>query len=199
MDNYTLGIIWSIGSFQDNRFVFRYSDRYFLEQIQKYCNNSIYEQVGTSDKTQYVLKTASITPDDLPGWTERNSERRDIPMLDDYKDFMRAYFEIHSCLDYCTTYNNFSKNKEKYYRLRLRVYGNYILIQSVNNILAEQCRVKPKSIQYVHNNKTAYVQYTALDEITAIFNWLTGEPYNSKYWQDVDYKLRNPVKYNRNL
>ncbi len=52
---------------------------------------------------------------------------------------------------------------------------------------------------YAIRNKTqnydnAYVQYTALDEITAIFNWLTGEPCNSKYWQDIDYKLRNPIK-----
>jgi len=193
MDSYTLGIIWSIGSFQDNRFVFRHQDKYFLEQIQKYCNNNIYKQVGTSGKIQYVLKTISITPSDLPGWTERNSGQRDVPILDNYKDFLRAYFEIHSCLGYCTAYR-FKRKKEKYYKIRLRVYGNYVLIHSINNILSEECKVQSKSVQYVYNEKTAYIQFTALNEITAIYDWLTGEPYNSKYWQDVDYKLRNPVK-----
>jgi hypothetical protein len=199
MDNYTLGIIWSIGSFQDNRFIFRHRNKYFLEQIQKYCNNNIYVQQGRTD-IQYVLKTTSFTPSDFEGWTERNSEQRNIPILDDYKDFLRVYFEIHSCLDYCTAYSNYGrKNQKKYYKLRLRIYGNYILIQSINNILKQECKVNNKKVQHVNiNDKTTYLQYTFSKELTIIFNWLTGEPYCKKYWQDIDSKLKEPIKYIRN-
>lgn len=196
MDNYTLGIIWSIGTFQENRFIFRYRNKYFLEQIQRYCNNSTYKQTGRTGKPQYVLKTVSFTPDNFKGWTERNAEQRNIPILTDYKDFLRAYFEIHSCLDYCTSYYNRGRNKGlKYKRLRLRVYGNYIIIESINNILKQECKVGGKKVQWVNiNDKTAYLQYTAYDEITTIYDWLTGKPRHKEFWNDIDLKLKIPIK-----
>lgn len=195
IDNYTLGIIWGIGSYQEDRFVFRHKAKHFLEQIQKYCNNETYSQVGTSGKTQLVLKTSAFSTGDFPGWTERNSDQRDVPVLDDYKDFLRAYFELHSCLDYCTAYYYYGRKvPEKYKKLRLRVYGNRVLIESINNILAQECRVKIKSVQDVKlNNKTSYLQYTALGEIPDIYNWLSGNPSHEPFWEDVDKKLRVPI------
>lgn len=54
---YQLGIIYSIGSLTDHRWVFRHNDKYFLEQIH-FCN-SIYSQMY-KDKIQYVLKMLLI-------------------------------------------------------------------------------------------------------------------------------------------
>jgi hypothetical protein len=197
MDNYTLGIVWSIGSYQENRFVFRHRDKYYLERINQYCNNTIYQQAGRTGKPQYVLKTGFFSLSDFEGWTERNSEQRNVPLLDDYKDFLRAYFEIHSCLDYCTAYKNYGrKNQQKYYRLRLRIYGNYVLIESLNRILNQECKVGSKKVQYININggKTAYLQYASYDEILTIYNWLIGDPCNKDFWQDIDSKLKIPTK-----
>jgi len=154
----------------------------------------MYQQSGITGKPQYVLKTNVFTPNDLPGWTERMAEQRNIPILTDYKDFLRAYFELHSRLDYCVAYRRKDK-QSKYMKLRLRVYGNYILIQSINSILNEQCGVGSKKAQWTNlNEKTSYLAYTAYDEIIEIFNWLTGTPYCEEYWRDVDQKLKEPIK-----
>ena len=196
MNSYTLGIVWSIGSYQEDRFIFRHKDKYFLEQIQKYCDNSTYSQTTGKGKLQYVLKTAAFSPEDFPGWIDRNAEQRNLPALDDYKDFLRAYFELHACLGYCTAYSNYGrKNQHKYYKLRLRIYGNYILIMSINKILLEQCGAKLKSMQYSDNNKTACLSYTSLDEIISITDWLTGQPKHEAYWLNVDKKLKIPTIY----
>jgi len=193
MDDYTLGIIWSIGSYQENRFVFKHRDRYYLEQIQKRFGNTIYEQIGTTGKSQFVLKTAQLKPEDLYGWSERNAQKRDIPGLTRYNDFLRAYFEIHSALGYHTAYGR--KKQKKYKRLRLRVYGNYFLIKSMNDILSDS-KADRKSIQRVNsNNTTAYLQYTSLNEIIAILNWITGNPCNKEFWDDIDRKISEPIKY----
>jgi hypothetical protein len=194
LTNYQLGIIWGFGSYTVTDMTFRHKDRYFIEQIQRLTDSQIQYQVDAG-KPQYKLKTAlfDIAQLEQLGWSHRNAEQRDIPTLDDYRDFLRAYIELHSSLDYCTSY---TKSRQKYYRLRLRIYGNKILIQSINNVLREHgCQLK--AIQRTVNDTTVYIAYTALDEIKAIYNYISGSPCHSDYWQDVDTKLRAPRQYTK--
>jgi len=191
--DYHLGIFWSIGSYSDEtkQFIFVHRERYFLEQIELYFDSRIYAQEART-AIQYVLKTALLNVDALKkiGWTERNAEQRNVPLLNNYRNFLRAYFELHSSLDYCTSYN---RKREKYYRLRLRVYGNEKLIISINNILHMNVETGLKALQLTKNNKTAIITYASYKEIQSIYNWLTGTPCNINFWENVDKLMQKPI------
>lgn len=190
MNSYQMGIIWGIGGFAEGRFILRHKDIYFLEQMN--LRNKIYQQLTAKGKIQYVLKTSSIAPGDIPGWSARNASERNIPILNDYKGFMRAYIELHGCLDYCIAYTR-EKSKHKYKKLRLRIYGNNILIQSINAILHENCSVGLKSAQKTINDTTKYISYTSYNELLKIFEWIDGCPRHEPFWADIDKKLRQPI------
>lgn len=196
LSNYHLGILWSIGTYnQDEQsFTIRHKNKYFLEQLQPYFDSSIYPQKARTG-TQYVLKTCLIDIEQLQnlGWTERNANQRDLPILEDYRDFLRAYIELHSSLDYCTGYKRKPRN-EKYYRLRLRIYGNKILIQSINRMLNKFVGVGSKKEQSTSNDKTFYIAYTSFEEIQSIYDWATGNLCCNEIWIDIDKKLKEPIK-----
>lgn len=193
MNEYALGIIFSIGSVSEGRLIFRHKSKYFLEQIQALCKNKIYKQDGRTS-IQYALKTTYFNIERLRGigWTDRNSDIRHLPQLNNYKDFLRAYIELHSVLDYCTKYKN--KN-EKYKALRLRIYGNKELIREVDDILNVRAGVGLKSPQILHNNKTAYIAYTSLGEIKSIFTYIKGKPCFKEFWKDVESKFNSPTEH----
>lgn len=195
VSNYILGIMFGIGSIAEGRIIFRHKDRYFLEQIQIACGNTMYKQ-EKKGKPQYVLKTREFDIDELKqyGWEERNAEQRNIPTMDDYSDFLRAYIELHGSFDYSTRYMRKDK-KEKYKGLRLRIYGNYIIINSINNILHRYVKVNSKTPQLNMNGKTATLYYTSFKEIDTIVNYISGTPCFEELWEDVDAKLRKPVIY----
>ena len=186
-----MGIAWGIGGFVEGKFVLRHEYKYFLEQMK--LPNKIYHQITEKGKTQYVVKTVTIIPDNLPGWSPRNSPERDIPVLKDYHDFVRAYIELHTCLDYCLSYSTRDGKIYKYKHFRMRIYGNSILIQSINNLLHENCGTNAKSLQKTPNKTTKYIAYTSLGELTNIFDWIDGSPRFEPFWQNVDEKLSNPV------
>ena len=194
---YDIGILWALGSITDinqNRMSFRCKDKYFLERLSLYFNNKIYTQ-QIKNKTQYVLKTSNVDLQSLYtiGWTERNSNIRDIPILNnnDYKNFLRSYIEIHSTLDYSTRYR---RDGSKYKSLRLRIYGNCILIDSINKLLNKNANTNIKSIQMLKNNKTSILYYSSILEIQNIYTYIFDASYYDKYWNNINYKLQNPTK-----
>lgn len=186
--NYQLGIIFSIGRYEptENKFIIRHKDKHYIETISSSTTYNLYQQIYKNQK-QYVIKLPNYKPDN---WNSRNSEERSIPILSDYKDFLRAYMEIHSTLDYSTRHNR----KSKYKALRLRIYGNKIIIQSINNLLFQNIQVTLKSVQILSNNKTAYISYTSFDEILKIYDYIYGVPYNESIWNDINIKLKIPKK-----
>lgn len=188
ISNYQLGVIWSIGTYleDESRMVFRHNDRYFLEQLKNLTQNNIYLQ-STPEKRYYVLKIPEMDIKHLEslGWTDRNSDTRYMPVLNDYKDFLRPYIELHSSLDY-------NKRASGIKRLRLRVYGNETLIREMNQIISFMCNVRLKTPQIIHNNKTAILYYQAFEEIDNIFSGIKGEPYNPTFWDEIIAKLSVP-------
>lgn len=193
---YQLGILFGCGSIVtekgDEVLVIRHKDKYFLEQVQNLFIGNKLGYRKHNNKEYYILKSKAFDYESLfkIGYKARNDSQRYLPILDKYNDFLRAYIELHGCWDYCTTHK---RNKEKYYRLRLRIYGNYFLIDEINRILSEEVGVKFKSIQMVKsNNTTSYIAYTSLEEIYAIRKYLDNTPCNESYWNDVDIKIKNP-------
>lgn len=125
----------------------------------------------------------------------RNNDVRDMPILDDYRDFIRAYLELHGCLDYSVRYKRKDKSV-KYKGLRLRIYGNFKLMENLNKVISRECGVKLKTVQGLgsyDNGKTSYLCYTSFEEIDKIYNWVFDVRCCEEYWDEVERKMRKPV------
>jgi hypothetical protein len=193
LNDYILGIIFSIGYISRGRLIFKNKNKYFLEQIQRICGNNIYKQKDKNN-VQYVLSTKYFNIEKLKdiGWSSRNSDIRQLPRLKQYGDFLRAYIELHSRFDYCTRYKNKQK-KIKYKSLRLRIYGNKILIREINKILNMDAGTTLKSPQNEKNNKTSCISYTSINEIKSIFRYIEENPCFDSFWKEIENKLIMPV------
>ncbi len=197
LSNYELGIFWAIGSCvrEEDAVTFKDRRKYFVEKMESITDSNMYERTTSKNKTQYVLKSYIFDIDSFlkNGWTERKAQIRNVPYLDDYKDFLRAYIELHSSMDYSIRYSRNKKRKWK--ALRLKIYGNWQLIDSINSILNANVGVTSKTPQKTANETTKVLNYTSLKEIESIFNWLTdSKEYHGEYWDLVDFNLRNPKK-----
>ena len=190
LNDYILGIIFSIGYISRGRFIFKNKNKYFLEQIQKVCGNNIYKQKDKKN-VQYVLSTKYFDIERLKsiGWNNRNSDIRKLPKLNQYDNFLRAYIELHSRFDYSTRYRN-KRKKTKYKALRLRIYGNRVLIIEINEILSTDANIAWKSPQSEKNDKTAY---TSINEIKSIFQYIEEKPCFNAFWNEIENKLRIPI------
>ena len=197
MTSYQKGILWNISSINpDGRIVLRHSERYFLDAIGH--SNTIYEQDGNSGKPQYVLKFKDKQIlDELIniGYTPRNSDIRHLPQDVD-KAFIQACIELHGYCDWQTAYR---RNGDKYRKVRLRIYGNKMLISQLNIAMAEFIGVTLKTPQVV-TNKTYFLSYTSQDEIEHICAYFESEPIRySKLWdkmRDMINQYNNGGKYN---
>lgn len=179
---YELGIIWALGTHTDGKFVLRYKDKYYLKKIAEHVPNIIYAQrrEGNIDEIQYVIKSYLIDLQQLQsmGWDNRVDNNRSIPPLNDYKDFLRAYIEIHSCID-----ERQAKSRGKYYNItRLRIYGGLTIINQINEILSAEAVVAIKKVQTLNNKKTAALYYQSAAEITKILTYINGNPKHDKFW-----------------
>lgn len=193
LNDYILGIIFSIGYISRGRFIFKNKNKYFLEQIQKVCGNNIYKQKDKKN-VQYVLSTKYFDIERLKsiGWNNRNSDIRKLPKLNQYDNFLRAYIELHSRFDYSTRYRS-KRKKTKYKALRLRIYGNRVLIREINEILSTDANIALKSPQSEKNDKTSYIAYTSINEIKSIFQYIEEKPCFNAFWNEIENKLRIPI------
>lgn len=99
----------------------------------------------------------------------------------DYKDFIRAYIEIHGVLDI----RNAISHGKRIKALRLRIYGNYIMMNS----LSEYVGVGIKKVGNACNDgKTGILYYQSRDEIGKIFDWcdVVGGNKCDGYWSRVE-------------
>lgn len=197
LTDYELGIFWGMGSYNEesNTVIFRETRKHFIEVMNEITENTFYDQNGTGGKNQYVLKSCLFDINSFieSGWTERNAKIRDIPELENYKDFLRGHIEMRSGFGYSLRYSRNKSNKRK--SLLFRIYGNYKLIDSINNILSNEAGVGIKTPQKASNETTVTLIYASLKEIESICNWLRGDnQYSQEFWDKVDYHLSNPIQ-----
>lgn len=197
LTNYELGIFWGVGSFieEENTVVFRERRKHFIEVMERLVESNLYQHTLEKRKTQYILKSSMFDIGSFidNGWSKRNASTRDVPPLDDYRDFLRAYIELHSGINYSLRYSGNKKIKKKL--LVFQIFGNYKLIDSINEILNSQIGVTLKTPQRTSNKTTKVLNYASFREIEKIFNWLRDDQEFCKdYWDEFYYKLNNPVK-----
>lgn len=194
IDTYMLGIIWSISTINpDGRIVFRHKEKYFLQCLQSKFGGTIYEQESRTDK-QYVLKFKNnelLNELNKLGYSNRNSNERIIPICADAK-FLQAYLEIHSNVDWQTAYSN--NGKRKYKKVRIRIYGNSMLIDGINKLMQDVIGVELKSPQKCTNDTTKYLSYGSQKEIDMICDKFIGEDKRFiEYWDKVSSMI---IEYN---
>lgn len=206
MDSYILGVLWSIGRYEagngDNYFFVRSRSRYHLEVLRTYfeCSNKIFPLLRKGE-IQWCLKL-HVKLHRFPiqklmelGWAERNEEERRYPIqVENHSDFLRSYLELHSQFDWQTSYRGKKNKDRKYYRTRLRIYGNAKLIEQVNEILYVEIGISKHSPQFSPNGKTTYIQLTALGEIKKILEYIDGSPKSPEWWGQAEEYLAQPRK-----
>lgn len=186
-NTYQLGILWGCSSYADGRIVLRHKNRYFLEQIQPIVAKQIYRQDGrTAD--QYVLKFRyDIAELEAIGYTRRNDSIRILPECADLY-FLQAYLELHGSFDWQTAYSGSKTRRRKYYKKRLRVFGNYHLLQGISDILSKCCGCADKTIQTMAiSSKTCYISYCNQREIENIIHtFRRRDPCFMPFWNTYE-------------
>ena len=193
---YVLGILWAIGSYNsDNVFFVRHSDPYFLEVIKKATSTpASVRKVGRN----YVLKLSEsyfkIQKLRELGWAERNNQDRPYPDINEHQDFIRGYFEIHGRVSEVKLHNRKSGRIQS--QIRLRIFGNETLIQSINDVISFEIGIQERKLENTQKEHSKVLGYYKTEDITEILNWLyhdTSEYRNSslerKYYEIINTKL----------
>lgn len=191
--DYEKGIVWSIGSIAENRMVFMHTNKYYIQQLKNVTGNSIYEQIAHKNN-QYVLKTNRIDINSLieNGWTTRNADTRQLPKIQNYNLFIKAYIELHGCLNYSSIRQSRDKTR-KWKTIRLRIYGNELMLQQINELLCGIIGVGIKKLQPCNNEKTKVIYYQSKEEIKMIYDFFSKiDVGNIEYWKDFKDKIDNP-------
>ena len=172
LDGYYAGIAYSTGNITCDAgkkyLVVRNLDSYYPKQIADISGYNMYTSaccVWRDKALQYIVKARNV---------------REMPDLSDIKDvagFCRAYIEIHSVLDRTTRKD---QKGNKHYFLRLRIYGNNVVI----NFLNDNLPVSRKTVQHIvnSNGQTWAIYYQSKKEISKIIQWFDGYPKNQKVW-----------------
>ena len=69
--------------------------------------------------------------------------------------------------------NNKQRNTTRFQN-RLRIYGNYLLIEDMNNIISQHTGLPLKSIQKTNNNITKTLYYQS-KSILPIIDWIYND------------------------
>lgn len=169
MDGYLLGILWGCCSIHHDHLICRHKDRYYPDYLADKFGGHVYMRQARTG-SQYVVNLPVHYDILFPyGWTFRNDELRPYPQTDDNIGFCTAWFELHHSVDLRRW-----KNGTEY--LRLRIYGNFALMETLEEKISEITGVGRKSICQLHNGKTSVIYYQSSREISRICNVLIRNP-----------------------
>ncbi|MGB9887751.1 MAG: hypothetical protein ACPLRW_12265 [Moorellales bacterium] len=142
---YVLGVLWGTASAGSDRcFWVRHKDRWYPEVVKRWLGVTAgIHEISSRTGRQHRLKVSRAA--DVAalenifarhGWSPRNAPRRPYPAgaVDD-RGFIRAWVELHSSYDMATL------GRKKVLVPRLRIYGNYELLEEISRVLAAACGV----------------------------------------------------------
>ena len=177
---YILGILWGSLSVWEEGFWLRHRDRWYVDTVRDYLDiTAAVQKVSSHTGSQYRLKIVrSEWVKEVSGlleaheWRPRNAQERSYPTgsLND-RGFCRAWVELHSSLDI----RRAKKRNGSYYpQRRLRVYGNWALLEEMNYILCAGAGLQPRTLQNTANDitKALYFQGSA---VAPVLSWLYSE------------------------
>ena len=176
MNSYILGILWSIGSPIEDVYPYlmlRHRDRYFLDVVHEALDlpGSVFEG-ESSTGPQYKLKIFNFDINLLAqyGWQPRISAQRSYPSIQEHRDFIRAYFELHSALDKII----FRKRGKERIGTRLRIYGNRYFLDELTKVLNSEIGILPKRVQKAtrKSESSGILYYQNRQELDKIFSYL---------------------------
>jgi len=165
-----LGILWALGRDDGERFLLTYRDKAPLEEVTKTLgiNNKVSKSRSRTGE-QYRLRVSGDARDYLKkelarlGWRKRWSEERPYPEnFEQHRDFILAYIELHSSLD-----------RNSHGKPRLRIYGNKLLMQGMNEVLPKIFDVHGKTPQKV-TAKTYALYFQSPEEVEYLMAELRG-------------------------
>lgn len=120
-----------------------------MDILQGEFGRTIYGQQSYTNE-QYVLKIRNQNLIDYLynlGYSRRNDDERYLSKCAD-RDFIKAYIEIHSSINWQIVYTN-TTERIKYHIVRMRIYGNKELINELNilmhNIIGTSIKKTTKS------------------------------------------------------
>lgn len=168
---YCLGLIWGIGALLGDYFVFRTKDKSVLALIRERLNSK--SQIYPVGKT-YALKIAAGA--DVKkltewltsmGWTRRQAQERKYPEAKgiNHRGFIAGWARLHSSAD--TVRTKWGENP------RVRIYGNYALMQTMSEIIASQTDIPIMKPQKAPNEITKILYYQGKSAFL-LQEWLRG-------------------------
>lgn len=199
LSNYELGILWSLGRYDKSKDQFIIScqddgqgNEYFIEQFSRITNKSPRTTIA-GKKLRHYLITYVFDIKELRsiGWAPEDTITKEVPVLDDYKDFIRSYIETKGTIDY---YPVKTSKGVVNYRVRLRIYGDYAVLDKINTELSIHTNSIPKKIFVRKNTDLAYLYYTSIGDLNNILDYVYGESNYGPYWDNYKHCLLNRVK-----
>lgn len=167
-----LAILWHIASISDERIYVRHKERYFVELFANKYGAKIYEQQSNTNKqfachlTSKQAKPIIRKLYDL-GFTGHNSEVRCYP-----KNFPKSELFIKTTAQLCggaDYWHHKDRRGNKKLSPRYRLWTNKLFLEAYAPLFCSIANVAPKTIQYMSNNKTAYINFASAKEIEKIF------------------------------
>lgn len=199
MDGYVLGILWSIGSYQeeDNRkyFFLRHKDKYFLDVAQQELGAvSNLHQVLHKGRPQYRLKITGFDIEGLKklGWQPRWEGQRSYLNKTEHRDFIRAYIEMHSSIDILIIRDSGRNREQK--QPRLRIYGNRHFLEHLTEVITSVTGAGIKKVQRAAKSEVSGIlYYSSLRELADLAGYLY-EPVIRHFYREHYEEFMNVLR-----
>jgi hypothetical protein len=155
----------------------RHRDLYFVTAVRNHLGiRSGIQEVKSKTGPQYRLKIVrQETVQDMhaflqeQGWQPRKALERQYPNGPvNHRGFIRAWVELHGGVDIRQ-----SKNRNGSYspQRRLRIYGNHLLMEEINEILCHATGLSPRRLQATQNEITKCIYFQG-GNVQPVLNWL---------------------------
>ncbi len=156
----------------------RHRDCWYIDTVRDYLGiTAAVQEIAGNTGIQYRLKIvrAEIVREiqdmlESRGWQPRMAQGRPYPSGSlNNRGFCRAWVELHSSADVRPTWNK--KRTIQYPQKRLRIYGNWALLEEMNYILSSAAGLKPRTLQRTTNDITK-VLYFHGSSVAPVVSWL---------------------------
>jgi hypothetical protein len=155
----------------------RHRDRWYIDTVREYLDiPAAVQEVKSRTGPQCRLKIVRADLVELitallesHGWKPRNAQERPYPTgsIND-RGFIRAWVELHGSVDI----RQAKDRKGNYHpQKRLRVYGNWSMLDEMNNTLCYATGLNPRTLQPT-TGKVTKALYFQGSSVSKVIDWL---------------------------